>query len=128
MIWYILGASLLFLGAVLAVYLLDTRSVRPSAPEGVPATRSEVLLEVVEKLGNVQAELKSLRRQMDDLDESVDHRFKKFNARQRRAATAGPVAEEPEMDAADLFAQVAPAAPPPPNGASRPRMVPAQRR
>ena len=70
---------------VSGLLLLLRRERSPKAARNAKGTPSEPeSAEVVERIAALEADLKAYRRKFDDLDESVDHRFRRLAARKRR--------------------------------------------
>jgi len=93
----ILAASL---GAFFLIRSLLLRAERVYAAKNVQVTREEPAqdrVEMHERVLNLEGEVKALRRKLDDLDDSVDHRFRRLNARAKREA---PSDDEPVEDPA----------------------------
>jgi len=95
----ILAASL---GAFFLIRSLLLRAERVYVAKNAQVTREEPgpeRVEMLERVLSLEGEVKALRRKLDDLDDSVDHRFRRLNARAKREA---PSDEEPAEEPAQL--------------------------
>lgn len=79
------------------VYWLLGRFVPAKRAQHVPVTQAEPaagIVEVLERIAALEISNKTLVRQLTDLDDSVEHRFRRLNARAKREPEAEPLAAD----------------------------------
>lgn len=125
---YILVAFPLFVaaGALVMGTLTLRDTIAPQLREAIDAlvTLSEREPAPDTDTSALEREISNLRALVNDIDERVEHRYRKLTARDRRAAA--PADEEPEPPAPDPGQLAMFARPPFQNGT--PRLVPSRRR